>query len=290
MLLIYRSITTTLPVVGIKLAFLGDKMKYQEIILRNNCSTYFDVIQYPDGQRNIKLKFHLLSKKSPIIIKCSLKKFEDLEIFYCLLEVLVANDYFIKEIQFMYLFGLRSDRRFNQNEANYRNILLTFLKSNIPPSKIFFPHSFNNGVPWDCKQKQVFREILNNSYFNIFMPPIVIGGDESTSFNIEGYERFKKIRNRDGQIDVSLSESCLYKIKNYESILIVDDLCDGGATFIAESIYLKQLFPDKSINLFVAHALFTRGIDTVAEHFDKIFCTNSYQDINHPKVHQIKVL
>jgi ribose-phosphate pyrophosphokinase len=45
-----------------------------------------------------------------------------------------------------------------------------------------------------------------------------------------------------------------------KSILIVDDLCDGGATFIS----LKTLLYNNGasdVHLFVTHGLFTKGID-----------------------------
>jgi ribose-phosphate pyrophosphokinase len=44
------------------------------------------------------------------------------------------------------------------------------------------------------------------------------------------------------------------------NILIVDDICDGGATFIILARSLKALGA-KEVNLFVTHGLFTKGKD-----------------------------
>lgn len=56
-----------------------------------------------------------------------------------------------------------------------------------------------------------------------------------------------------------------YKIKadvaNHK-ILIVDDLCDAGATFIILSEFLYRQGASE-VNLFVTHGLFTKGIDIV---------------------------
>lgn len=52
--------------------------------------------------------------------------------------------------------------------------------------------------------------------------------------------------------------------------LIVDDICDGGATFIQLAKKLKERSSGK-IKLFVAHGLFTRGLDVFAGLIDEVF-------------------
>lgn len=58
--------------------------------------------------------------------------------------------------------------------------------------------------------------------------------------------------------------------------LIVDDLCDGGATFIAgaEALYKNGA---RSVGLFVTHGIFSRGVESLSEAgIDKIWTTNSF--------------
>jgi ribose-phosphate pyrophosphokinase len=58
-------------------------------------------------------------------------------------------------------------------------------------------------------------------------------------------------------------------------ILIVDDLCDGGGTFIQVAQVLQPLGP-KQIDLCVSHGLFTKGRDVLhAAGIKNIFTTNS---------------
>jgi ribose-phosphate pyrophosphokinase len=47
-----------------------------------------------------------------------------------------------------------------------------------------------------------------------------------------------------------------------ENILIIDDLCDGGRTFVETAKILKEFGP-ANINLYVSHGLFTKGVDIV---------------------------
>lgn len=75
------------------------------------------------------------------------------------------------------------------------------------------------------------------------------------------------------------------------NLLVADDICDGGRTFIE----LGKLLRDRgcaSLKLVVTHGLFTKGIDAVAEHYDVIYSTNSYlaQPLPHRKVKWIEVV
>jgi ribose-phosphate pyrophosphokinase len=57
-----------------------------------------------------------------------------------------------------------------------------------------------------------------------------------------------------------------------DHVLIIDDICDGGATFIA----LAQALNCASKSLFVTHGIFSRGYQHVAQHFDLVVTTDSF--------------
>jgi len=54
--------------------------------------------------------------------------------------------------------------------------------------------------------------------------------------------------------------------------IIVDDICDGGGTFIAIA---EQINPNH-LTLAVTHGIFSKGLDILFEYFDEIITTNSY--------------
>lgn len=54
------------------------------------------------------------------------------------------------------------------------------------------------------------------------------------------------------------------KIPNIEdksTILIIDDICDGGATFISLAEKIKEKSPNVSLALYVTHGIFSRGLN-----------------------------
>lgn len=58
------------------------------------------------------------------------------------------------------------------------------------------------------------------------------------------------------------------------SLLLVDDICDGGGTFLGLADALYDLKPS-SINLFVTHGLFTKGVEDLNKKFNRLITTDS---------------
>lgn len=56
--------------------------------------------------------------------------------------------------------------------------------------------------------------------------------------------------------------------------LIVDDICDGGYTFTELAKVLRAKGAN-TVNLYVTHGLFTKGLDDLKKLFDNIYTTNS---------------
>lgn len=73
------------------------------------------------------------------------------------------------------------------------------------------------------------------------------------------------------------------KIKNPEALtgeplLIQDDLCDKGGTFIGLAEAVKEINPEADINIFVCHMVNPKGIKNLSETFNHVWFTNSYKD------------
>lgn len=75
---------------------------------------------------------------------------------------------------------------------------------------------------------------------------------------------------------------------NAKACLIVDDICDGGGTFmgLANELKAKNAGP---LYLVVSHGIFSKGLENLNEHFEKIFTTDSFKDIEDDRVVQYKI-
>lgn len=63
-------------------------------------------------------------------------------------------------------------------------------------------------------------------------------------------------------------------------VLMVDDICDGGYTFIKLAEALKEKGAGK-IGLAVTHGIFSKGKEVLFEHIDQIYSEYDWSDINY---------
>ena len=75
---------------------------------------------------------------------------------------------------------------------------------------------------------------------------------------------------------------------NARACLIVDDICDGGGTFmgLAEELKAKNAGP---LYLVVSHGIFSKGLDKLKGHFEMIFTTDSFKEMVDERVVQYKM-
>lgn len=84
------------------------------------------------------------------------------------------------------------------------------------------------------------------------------------------------VKHRDfetGKVSVSLNGQSVEK-----SAVIVDDICDGGRTFIELSKVLKEHGVERII-LIVTHGIFSQGLEVFNGVIDEIYCFNSLSKI-----------
>lgn len=60
-------------------------------------------------------------------------------------------------------------------------------------------------------------------------------------------------------------------------LLVIDDLCDGGGTFVGLAPKLRELNPN-TMSLLVTHAIQKQGVEKVAAVYDKVYITDTYKD------------
>ena len=70
--------------------------------------------------------------------------------------------------------------------------------------------------------------------------------------------------------------------------LIVDDICDGGGTFIGLAEELKKKNAG-NLYLAVSHGIFNKGVEVLNQYFTKIYTTDSFKSIVEDGVVQVEL-
>jgi ribose-phosphate pyrophosphokinase len=197
-----------------------------------------------------------------------------------------------------YIMGSRSDRSFEPNGVNYVKDVLAPIVNAQDFSEVITldPHSLalENAID-NLIIKDVFPfifdavvEITNGLECGISIIAPDFGAykkvwafcefaNKTTSGSVDiDFVSCEKVRGLDGKI----LHTKVSHTPKYENALIVDDICDGGRTFIEIS---KQILSNGfrgDLYLWVTHGIFSKGLRELSKYFKKIYTTNSVQDIN----------
>lgn len=71
-------------------------------------------------------------------------------------------------------------------------------------------------------------------------------------------------------------------------VVIVDDICDGGGTFLGVASALRERYGPIPLHLWTSHGIHSRGLTALAEHYTTIGCTDSFRSgHDHPALRRI---
>lgn len=246
----------------------------------------YKISKFPDGQQTIDIDY---MPTSVIEIRSRFNSFKDLELIICATQALRNMGATDISLYVPYFLGSRSDRKFQDGGINYlKQVVCPIINSqNFEKVVVMDPHSdvleacINNFHKRD-NSYIVTEAILNCNIGDIALVSPDAGAlkkiyDIAEMFNIDNVTTASKIRDiKTGNI--IRTELPEIKLDGIESVIIVDDICDGGRTFVELAKEIRKQ-THKPIYLVVTHGIFSAGLGLLSEYFDKIYCTNSVSDI-----------
>lgn len=263
-----------------------------------NSEIQFEHRKYPEGQQDIILDRIDMRKDIPIIIKSRFTNWRDLELIVAATKAL--RNLRIKEIHLFipYILGARSDRKFQEGGTSYlRDVVAPVINQlEFESVTVIDPHS------------DVVEAVIKNieKVDNVFLVQDALSIMASKVVpNIKQYKyvlvspdagAMKKIYNVAEKIN---AESIIIASKHREiktgkilstevnigdedinkDMILIDDICDGGRTFIELAKALRLQGAIGRLYLIVTHGIFSAGLYELSKHFDQIFTTNSISNI-----------
>jgi ribose-phosphate pyrophosphokinase len=263
-------------------------------------SIKFKVNRFPDGQQSVTLEMgmdHLTAKHSGHVrIYSRLNTFRDLELIICATAALRNTGIQSLSLYTPYFMGARSDRRFTEGDANYlKQVICPIINAQKFDAVIVLdPHSDvleacldnfekidNHGIvksaltDIDNKNDAQDRIVLVSpdagAYKKIF--------DVAQKFGIRKIITATKVRDiKTGKI----LHTEIPVLDQHEDLkyVIVDDICDGGRTFIELAKAIHDSRPTAEVYLVVTHGIFSNSFYELSKHIKKVYSSNSYSDID----------
>jgi ribose-phosphate pyrophosphokinase len=257
----------------------------------------YKVSKFPDGQQTVDITSNLFFNSSTQVqIRSRMNDFKDLELIICATQALKNLGVADIELYVPYFIGGRSDRLFQYGGVNYLKQIIGPIINSQRYSKVYVmdPHSdvleavINNFANYtnyklvklaletidnknDARERIVLVSPDAGAYKKIF--------DVAKEFGIQNIITANKVRDlKTGNI--IRTEIPTLDQHNDLKYIIVDDICDGGRTFVELAKVMKGSRPTAKIYLVVTHGIFSNGLKELTTYFDEIFTTNSVIDIN----------
>lgn len=205
------------------------------------------------------------------------------------IERLWAGDYKIN-LTMPYTPYARQDRVCYKGEAFSLRILASLVNFlNFNSVTVYDPHSDVTGGLFNNVKIVTQVDILSSweKFWSKFYLPtqnILVSPDAGSNKKVSefakwiGHREFAradKLRNlQTGQI----IETVVYK-EDFEgkNVIILDDICDGGRTFVELAKILRTRNCGK-IALYVTHGIFSNGVDYLFHYIDEVWTTNSFRE------------
>lgn len=255
----------------------------------------FKVSKFPDGQQTLDLITygHNLFEKI-VQIKSRLNSFKDLELIICANQALKNLGVSRVHLYVPYFTGARSDRKFQEGGVNYlKQVICPIINSqNFASVTVLDPHSdvleacLNNFVKinnFDLVDDALSFLIKDGEEDKVVLVSPDAGAykkvyDVAKKFDIEKIITATKVRDlKTGNI--IRTEIPVLDQHNNLMYVIVDDICDGGRTFIELAKVIKEGRPTAKVYLVVTHGIFSAGFEQLEQQIDGIFTTNSVKYI-----------
>lgn len=240
---------------------------------------------FPDGQPHVKIgayKDIIPTEPDEIKLYCSIRYPAELFNLLMVYEILRRPCAWTRiEVNIYWLFGARMDRPIDDGQPftfDCVDRILNRIRG--------WSNTYINVLDLHCRDRfgSNYGSIDISDFYctalsmipgnpDIFFPDK--GAKTRYSFEFTNYNILFGGKARDSQTGKLSGFRIEGGERQSDTVLIVDDICDGGGTFVGQMKILKELGYEK-VYLFVTHGLFTKGFEPLKE-FDGIFCTNSFK-------------
>lgn len=238
---------------------------------------------YPWWEPSLNLNNFLdisLIKNSKVIITTRIDNFLDFWNLLSLLSSLKQLSCIVEYLIIPYFPGWRQDKieeGLPYTLELYRDILSEFKINNIITFDLHSNKAFNilkekfnitNISNFDIWKEEIKKESINNL--------IILWPDKWSESKLKEYKDilwinvyfWNKLREQGKVKKIEIDST---QFNNNSEIIIIDDICDWGATVIE----LAKKLSNFNLKLFVTHGIFSKGFEELNKYFKEIKTTNS---------------
>jgi ribose-phosphate pyrophosphokinase len=274
-----------------------------------NSDIKYKISKFPDGQQSIKLDMidADLPNKITVSITSRFNSFLDLELIIAANQALREFSYVENvKLNVPYFLGARSDRKFEAGTSNYLKTVICPIINAQKFSRVTVldPHSDVLEACLDNYHKHNNHRLVKDALTAIdnkidaqericLVSPDA--GAYKKIFDVAKYFGINRIITANKVRDIKTGNIIRTEVPTLDQhadlkYVIIDDICDGGRTFVELAKAMKESRPTAKIYLIVTHGIFSAGFDTLNQYFEGIYTTNSVKRLVNTNVTQFNVI
>jgi len=242
-----------------------------------------EIFTFPGGELHVKVPAVQADHRKDMRIEARIVDSDGI-LALCLLVDAVRAEYKLKylALDLMYIPYARQDRRCGKGEAFSLKVFTNILNSlELDQVCVLDPHSdvapslINNCVVIDSPYKSVCPEFFEAPNTVLVAPDA--GATKRTAQFAKDVRNYNPIvqglKVRDPETGKLTGFQAFGDVEGGD-MLIVDDICDGGGTFVGLAKVLKDMGAN-TVSLCVSHGIFSQGLERFDGIIDAIYTTDS---------------
>ncbi|MEM8902017.1 MAG: ribose-phosphate diphosphokinase [Bacteroidota bacterium] len=254
----------------------------------------FDSFTFHGGEPHIRIQAFDTSKAVKITHR--INSFNDLGLLCVAVDALKRMGVKSLNLFIPYFPGARQDRVMVPGESLTVKVIADIINAlKLNSVSIYDPHS--DVAPAVLDNCHVFsnRSFIAGVLSLLPKQPLLVSPDAGASkkiFSLASHLKLTDVLECGKKRDVSTGALSGFKVPESglggKPCLIVDDICDGGGTFIGLGKELKKRNAGK-LYLAISHGIFSKGLDELSQVFERIFTTDSIRNLYDSRLTQINL-
>lgn len=258
-------------------------------------SINFESFTFSGGEPHLKITDELLDVNQ-VTVTHRINSFNDFGLLLIAIDALKRMNIQKINVFIPYFPAARQDRLMQKGESLSVKVYTDVLNNlNLNKVTVFDVHSevttalLNNCEP--INNHAFIKEVISKINKEIVLVSPDAGALKKIyklAEHLQDYQVIECSKTRDVKTGKITDFKVYHDDLNGKDCLIVDDICDGGRTFLGTAKALKNKNAGK-LYLAVSHGIFSKGFSELKKHFEVIFTTDSVNNIKEKKVVQIKL-